>query len=132
MLGGAFLGELFRLALLDLIRNDLLLGGKMSTMLEQPNSISTSFLSCIDFESVCSQYHSFEQIDSMLIHQFDYQPEDIEMDDRKIIAYVSALITTRCALLCAIGLYGLFLILIMIICIHFNGRISTIHQSYGQ
>lgn len=109
MLGGAFLGELFRLALVDLIKNGLLLRGKLTTMIENPNSIATPVLSCIDFELVSSCYQSFEQIDSMLIHRFDYQSDDIEPDDRKIIAYVCQLITIRCALLCAIGLFVIFI-----------------------
>lgn len=102
MIGGAFLGEIFRLALVDLIQNDLLLKGKFTDKIVTPEIIQTFKLSEIDKE-LLELKNSYLNINSLLLDTLGYELEDIKDDDRLIIAFVCQLITIRCGILCAIG-----------------------------
>lgn len=106
MIGGAFLGELFRMAILDLVRNRLILNGKFTAFLVRPQSIPTARMSSIDAEIIANSNatalkRSFTEIDSMLIECLDYQKQEIDDDDRNIIAYLCQIISIRCALICS-------------------------------
>lgn len=102
MIGGAFLGEIFRLVLVNLIKNSLLLNGNLTSKINTPEIIQTFQLSAIDEELLKSR-SSHKNIDSLLQDTLGYELETIKDDDRLIIAFVCQLITIRCGILCAIG-----------------------------
>lgn len=115
LVGGAYMGELFRLTLVDLVQTGLLLNGKMSDNLMVKGNVITSDMSRIerDYMNWCEKHNDFlENIQlndcdevRYLLNGLGYNNTDITSDDCRVIIYVSLLISNRTALLNAIGMF---------------------------
>jgi hexokinase len=107
--GGAYLGELFRITLVDLARNGLLLGGSLTEQLTTEGAIQSATLSLIEaeFEQNGSKAIENEQA-AALFAQLGYSANQVGPEDCSIATYTAQLITVRSAIFIAAGTYIIF------------------------
>ncbi|KAI8809664.1 hexokinase-domain-containing protein [Cladochytrium replicatum] len=97
MISGMYLGELVRLALVDLISIGELFRGKSSTELARPYSFETAYMSRIERD------HTLELSDTKAVLEDLFQIPATSTRDRRIVKRVCELVGIRSARLAAAG-----------------------------
>lgn len=107
VLGGAYLGELFRFVLVDLIQQQLLFDGDLKPALDQKGALVTAEMSRIEAEA--EQYRLKGEPSPMeavrnLFTGFGYTNNQLSADCCATIVHISQLISNRAAVFSAIPL----------------------------
>lgn len=96
MIGGYYLGEVFRLVLLDLHHQGAIFEGKSLTKLMEPYSIDTSVLAGIESDP----FENLIETGDMFLHKFNLECTEPEL---RLIRRLAELIGLRAARLSACG-----------------------------
>ncbi|CAG2108517.1 unnamed protein product [Medioppia subpectinata] len=94
LIGGAFIGDLFRRTLLSLAENHVFLGGIITDRLKQKDSIKGPDVSSVESDETDGSVIA-------LLQRLGYSSQQITKDDIEIVRYVCALIGVRNAQLAA-------------------------------
>ncbi|KAJ4341564.1 Hexokinase isoenzyme 2 [Didymella glomerata] len=99
---GLYLGEIYRLIVLDLVERGLVFKNQDTKKLEEPYSIDTGFLSQIEDDESPSFSKSRDLFSSLL----DLKPSDVEIE---LSRHIAEMIAVRGARLCACGVAAICL-----------------------
>ncbi|KAJ6223367.1 hypothetical protein RDWZM_001912 [Blomia tropicalis] len=100
--GGAFLGELLRFTLIDLVKNGLVLDGKLTDQLKTPASIQTASISAFEYEFGNNGFNARDNTETRkLLINLGYESNQITADDCSIVTFAGQLITNRSAIFIA-------------------------------
>ncbi|KAJ1657376.1 hypothetical protein IWQ61_003217 [Dispira simplex] len=108
-ISGLYLGELFRLVILDLIRRQLLFSGKVTTALETPYLLDSSLVSAIVDDSTPKAQGLHPKVRVKLITQLELDENNVSDADLSLARGVACAIATRSARLAGTGLSAVLL-----------------------
>lgn len=101
------MGELLRFTLIDLVKNGLVLDGKLTDQLKTPASIQTASISAFEYEFGNNGFNARDNTETRkLLINLGYESNQITADDCSIVTFAGQLITNRSAIFIASGLFA--------------------------